>query len=153
MQTRADLQPWIEEIASTVRATPGFAPSYLEGMKASLMNRYTESLADFALSYAKAHGEDVDKIVAACREITTTKGEGYAGSEDFLANFYRVGKREGIHAISALAVYVWKHIDWIDTFERTGVQHGSEGLASRIGDIVLYAALGRAIQIREANKR
>ena len=152
MMTRADLQPWIEEREREADGIAVLAPGYLAAMKSRIMDRDMTGLAMLSFSYAMAHGVQTNEILKACREITFTKGEGYAGSGDFLANFYRVGRREGISPISVAAVYMWKHIDWLDTYETTGVAHGSEGLASRITDIILYAALCRAIQIREEGK-
>lgn len=153
MKTRVDLQPWIVERCNEAAGIPALSGAYLDGMSQSLMDRNMSSLASHAFSYALAHGVDANRVTRMCEAITMSKGIGYASSDDFLANFYRVGRREGIPAISALAVYVWKHFDWLSTYERTGVAHGSEGLDSRLADVVLYAALGRAIQLREAEVR
>lgn len=148
MKTRQDLQPWIESVAERPCSyiIPGI---YITSMKSALQERDMEKLARNAFCFGDCHGVRRAALLAACREVSATKGQGYAGEDDFLANFYRGADREQIPVMTVVAIYVWKHIDWIDTFERTNTVHGSEGLESRLGDVILYAALGKAIQYRE----
>lgn len=153
MTSRSHLYPWIEERSR--EAAEGIAQltaGYLSSMIESLRRRDMAALARLALCYADAKLVSRDVILEVCREVSESKGQGYAGSGDFLANFYRVASREDIAADKVLAVYVWKHIDWLSTYELTGKQHGAEGAGSRLADIVLYAALGAAIQEREAGR-
>lgn len=153
MTSRSHLYPWIEE--RNREAAEGLAvlsAGYLSSMIESLRRRDMEAVARLALCFADAKLVSRDVILDVCREVSESKGQGYAGSDDFLANFYRVAQREDIPADKVLAVYVWKHIDWLSTYEFTGKSHGPEGAGSRLADIVLYAALGAAIQHRAAGR-
>lgn len=148
--SRRDLLPWIEERER--EAAEGLAmltPAYVASINAAIQFRDWPSLARLAFCYAKAHGVASLCLLDACRVVNATKGRGYAGADDFLANFYRVAERESIDPQRVVAVYLWKHFDWIVTFQKTGTQHGDEGLLSRCGDLILYAALGQAIADRE----
>lgn len=73
--------------------------------------------------------------------INATKGEEYCQQDaDALKNFKRNAERLGTEPLKVCALYLFKHIDWLETYIKTG-KEGSEGLRSRILDIRLYSAL------------
>ena len=81
--------------------------------------------------------------------LTRTKGLEYAGSDDQLANFRRLGGRLGMPPEAVLFVYLSKHMDSITTYIR-GLTEGlppslSEPIDGRIDDAILYLVLLRAL--------
>ena len=81
--------------------------------------------------------------------LTRTKGREYAGSDDQLANFRRIGDRLGMPPEAVLFVYLSKHLDAISTYIR-GLAEGlpqslSEPIGGRIEDAILYLVLLQAL--------
>lgn len=76
-------------------------------------------------------------------ELTNTKGEEYARSDDQLANFKRAAEEAGIRPDQAWLVFFNKHIDSIKHYIRGGTV--TEDINSRIDDALLYLILYKAI--------
>lgn len=81
--------------------------------------------------------------------LTRTKGAEYAGSNDQLANFYRLSSILAMPPEAILLVYLTKHLDSIHTYIR-GLTTGcssqiSEPITGRIDDALLYLVLLRAL--------
>ena len=73
--------------------------------------------------------------------INRSKGEEYCQKDsDALKNFKRNGERLGIDPILVCSLYLFKHVDWLETYIKTR-EEGSEGIKSRILDLRLYLAL------------
>lgn len=80
------------------------------------------------------------------QSIQTAKRPGYTtGSEDVLNNFKSVGKRLGLSAEQAWAVYFLKHIDAITTFMSKPDLPVSEAPIGRFADAINYLYLGYAL--------
>ena len=76
------------------------------------------------------------------RELTATKGREYAGSDDQLANFKRLGKALRMAPEAILFVYLTKHLDSITTYVRELQEDQlSEPIDGRIDDAILYLIL------------
>lgn len=76
------------------------------------------------------------------------KGKDYAPGSDILENFYRVADTLGISPTYVWGVYVAKHVEAVRVFCNTGALT-AEPVEGRLVDIVVYAALGFFIQLRE----
>lgn len=87
----------------------------------------------------------VDDTFARLTELSNTKGQEYAGSEDRLANFKRLGAELNLDPRHVLWVYATKHLDSIRTYLRevnAPVQRTlSEPIDGRIDDAILYFIL------------
>jgi len=88
------------------------------------------------------------------RCLTDSKGQEYAGSDDQLANFKRLGNALGLPAEAILLVYLTKHMDSIQSYVRAltsdNLKHApslSEPITGRIDDAILYLILLKAIII------
>lgn len=81
--------------------------------------------------------------------LTRTKGAEYAGSNNQLANFYRLSDMLGLPPEAILLVYLTKHMDSIQSYIRgltTGhLSPASEPITGRIDDALLYLILLRAL--------
>ena len=73
-------------------------------------------------------------------ETNNTKGHDYAGDDDALDNFKRMGRRFGLTKFQAWGIYAGKHWDAIETFIREGAVQ-SEPIEGRIHDLILYGFL------------
>ena len=82
----------------------------------------------------------VSPMVASVQQIFATKGHDYAGDEDRLANFKRIGARLGISPKMVCLVYMMKHLDATVTDAQTGSVKG-EPIQEKLKDIVAYAML------------
>lgn len=78
-------------------------------------------------------------------DLSSTKGEEYAGSEDRLANFKRLGGTLNLIPEAVLMVYFTKHLDSITTFIKDigalKPRQLSEPIEGRIDDAILYLIL------------
>ena len=78
-------------------------------------------------------------------EISNTKGKEYAGSEDRLANFKRLGADLDLLPEQVLLVYFTKHLDSIRTYIKDkaigNARVLSEPIEGRIDDAILYLVL------------
>lgn len=78
-------------------------------------------------------------------DLSDTKGIEYAGSQDRLANFKRLGVELGLRPQKVLWVYLTKHLDSIRTYLRElDVKQSrplSEPIEGRIDDAILYLVL------------
>lgn len=84
-------------------------------------------------------------------QINRSKGEEYCQLDsDALKNFKRNAERLGTDPITVCSLYLFKHVDWLETYIKTR-QEGSEGIESRILDLRLYLALLYAL-ITESRK-
>lgn len=89
-----------------------------------------------------------DQLVA-LQELTATKGEEYARSEDDqLANFKRQAAELGLDPEKVLAIFLNKHLDAIKSFIKTG-QVLSEPIHGRIDDAILYLILLKAMIVEK----
>ena len=73
-------------------------------------------------------------------QLTKSKGEEYARSDDQLANFKRSAAANGISTYAAWGVLYGKHVDAIQYFIQNG-RELSEPIESRIYDAILYLNL------------
>lgn len=87
------------------------------------------------------------------RKINFGKGIGYGSSTDVLDNFRSAAKFFSWLPTpqDAVKFYMFKHVDFLCKLAATGVVHGEEGVGSRCADIVLYAALGVALDKEEGS--
>lgn len=87
---------------------------------------------------------DFTNLLSALQKIESTinesKGPAYAGSDDALANFKRVGDRLKINPQVVCMIYWLKHIDSIISYVN-GNKSDPEPIESRIADARLYPAL------------
>lgn len=82
-------------------------------------------------------------------QILTGKGKEYTDHVDALSNFKVNAERLGMHPAQVLSIYMFKHINSIETFLRqfsqikddSEVQDSAEGITSRIDDAVNYLEL------------
>ena len=74
------------------------------------------------------------------RQLSNSKGEEYAGSDDVLADFREVGKALGISPEVALLCYQSKHWRAINSYVQTG-EVRSEPIEGRLQDLILYSLL------------
>lgn len=81
-----------------------------------------------------------DTLIEECRGMRDTKGKEYAHSESRFANFDRAAERLGISRTMAASVYLYKHLDAIDSYIKTGTVH-SEAIRGRIVDAITYLTL------------
>lgn len=81
------------------------------------------------------------------QELTDSKGEEYARSDDQLANFKRSAIDAGIRPEQVWVVLFNKHVDAIKSFVQTG-KILSEPIDGRIDDAILYLCLLKAM-VRE----
>lgn len=99
--------------------------------------------------------KDFEKLLGSLQqkelEINRSKGEEYCQQdEDALKNFKRNSERLGTDPITVCALYLFKHIDWLENYIKFR-QEGTEGLESRILDIRLYLALLDALIVETEN--
>lgn len=91
---------------------------------------------------------DFTKHLESLQKIETTlnqsKGPAYAGSDDALANFKRIGERLGIDPVQVGVVYLMKHVDSLVSYA-AGNRTDTEPLEMRVVDIRLYSALISAL--------
>ena len=90
------------------------------------------------------------------RELTATKGREYAGSDDQLANFKRLGEALRMAPEAILFIYLTKHLDSITTYVRELQEHElSEPIDGRIDDAILYLILlkGLTLERRYAKRK
>lgn len=96
----------------------------------------------------------VDDTFNTLVRISNSKGEEYAGKEDRLANFKRLGAELNLDPRHVLWVFATKHLDSIRTYLRevnAPVQRVlSEPIDGRIDDVILYLILLKGL-IYEAN--
>lgn len=78
------------------------------------------------------------------KALLLSKGNDYAGNNDRLSNFKRVGANIGQDALVAWAVYFLKHVDSILTFVRER-KLASEPIEGRLLDAGNYCVLGAAL--------
>lgn len=78
-------------------------------------------------------------------QLSKTKGQEYAGSDDALANFRRIGAQLGLPPQVVLWVYLGKHIDAIASYVRNGHVLSEEPITGRIDDAILYLILLRLL--------
>lgn len=84
--------------------------------------------------------DDFRECMEACDHILTAKGIDYTQDGLRLKNFYRNGERLGLPAMKVLAVYMFKHVDAIETFLLRGKVE-SEPIEGRIHDAINYLLL------------
>lgn len=146
--TRTDIRTWIETAdasAGGYRATVG---DFYGALKLALDGKFNgfAGLATTALNLADDLGVD---IVKKAIETNRDKGHDYTGgSPDTLRNFYKVAGLVGSTPLQTWGVYVAKHLDAIETFMTTG-RVASEPIESRLVDVLVYAAIGHFIAVRE----
>lgn len=96
-----------------------------------------------------AGDDDFAECVRACDRLLTVKGADYTQGESLspakdavgrLKNFYRNGERLGLAPMQVLAVYMFKHVDAIETFLLKGKVE-SEAIEGRIQDAINYMLL------------
>ena len=82
-------------------------------------------------------------------EISQTKGKEYAREDneydDVLDNFKRAGNFVGVSSMMACLVYLYKHFSAVAAYAQNGDALSEEGIAGRIADLRLYAALFLAL--------
>lgn len=83
---------------------------------------------------------DFSACVAACDEILGVKGRDYTQGDGRLKNFTRNAERLGLSAEQVLAIYLFKHMDAIETYLRKG-RVESEPIEGRIYDAINYLLL------------
>lgn len=98
---------------------------------------------------------NTDKMYAILRDtfdnltvLSCTKGKEYAGSDDRLANFKRLGADLGMDPRAVLWVYLTKHLDAIRSYLRRG-HVLSEPIEGRIDDAILYLVLLKCLDIEK----
>lgn len=81
--------------------------------------------------------------------LSNSKGKEYAGSDDRLANFKRLGDELNMIPEKALWVYLKKHLDSLTTYikdQETGFKREySEPITGRVDDAILYLHLLKAL--------
>ena len=90
----------------------------------------------------------VAPAVAEIQNIFATKGRDYAGDEDRLANFKRIATRLGVSPIKVAGVYLYKHLDALDTWLLTGKLYG-EPIESKFIDIIAYILLMQGLNLEQ----
>jgi hypothetical protein len=83
---------------------------------------------------------DFAEAIATCDRILAVKGHDYTQGGGRLKNFFRNGSRLGLPAEKVLAVYMFKHLDAIETFLMRGAVE-SEPIEGRIFDAINYLLL------------
>lgn len=88
------------------------------------------------------------------QNLSNTKGKEYAGTDDRLSNFKRLGQALSLLPEKVLMVYLTKHLDSITTYinelEKPIKIELSEPIEGRIDDAILYLALLKGL-IQERN--
>lgn len=146
--TRVEIRVWIETAATTQGGYHATAADFYDALKLALEGKFSgfARLADAAILYADDLGVE---IVKKAIETNRDKGHDYTGgSPDTLRNFYKVAGITGTTPLQTWGVYVAKHLDAIETYMTTG-KVASEPIESRLVDVLVYAALGHFIAIRE----
>lgn len=87
----------------------------------------------------------LESVFSSMRNLTQTKGEEYAGSEDQFANFKRSAEQAGITKHQVWLVFFNKHMDSIKYFVKNGKLESTESIQSRIDDAILYLILLRGM--------
>ena len=88
----------------------------------------------------------LDETADHLHNLTHSKGREYAGSDDQLANFKRLGQALGLPPEAVLLVYLTKHLDSIQTYVRELPEPApSEPITGRIDDAILYLILLKAL--------
>ncbi len=96
--------------------------------------------------------DDLLEAVAACNRILRAKGHDYTQGEARLKNFFRNGQRLQLSAEKVLAVYMFKHLDAIETWLLDG-QLRSEPIEGRIFDAINYLLLlFKLLKVRERDE-
>lgn len=94
--------------------------------------------------------EIAKETFAECIKTFEVKGEAYASNKDSLSNFKRNAERLGMSPYQIWAVYFNKHVDSVNNAilqnPLTPVDK-SEGLESRVTDLINYAMLLRCLLI------
>ena len=86
-------------------------------------------------------------------EMSNTKGNSYANDKDALANFKRLAVSLDLDPVRVCFVYMAKHYDSLASYARLGKDITGEGVASRVVDLRLFAALFLAlVRDEEAEK-
>jgi len=87
-----------------------------------------------------------------CKKLTKTKGEDYTkGNKDVLINF-KEGDFLGLNSYQKLGVFMSKHIDAIYNYIKTGGEHESEPIETRIQDCINYLIFLYALTKENNNK-
>ena len=99
----------------------------------------------------------IDEQADALRQLTASKGEEYARSDDDqLANFKRQAAEFGLQPEQVLAIYLNKHLDSIKTYIKhktpTSVYALAEPIEGRIDDAILYLLLLKAMVVEQKEK-
>lgn len=94
----------------------------------------------------------VEPTWADINKMFTTKGKDYSGDEDRLLNFKRVASRLNITPIQVLGVYLYKHLDAMDTWFRTGELAG-EPIEDKIIDIHAYLMLLQGLNLEASTSK
>lgn len=84
--------------------------------------------------------QDFRECMEACDRILATKGHDYTQGQGRLKNFYSNAQRLGAPARHVLGLYLFKHIDAIETWIRDGAVK-SEPIEGRIHDAINYLLL------------
>lgn len=103
--------------------------------------------------------DDFREAIQACNAILTQKGHDYTQGDvkhDRLKNFDRNGGRLNLRPEQVLAIYMFKHIDAIETYLRLGAVE-SEPIEGRIFDainylLLLYKMVKRGHSAKEASR-
>jgi hypothetical protein len=90
----------------------------------------------------------VEPMWAEMQNIFVTKGKDYSGDDDRLANFKRVASRLNITPIQVAGVYLYKHLDAMDTWFRTGKLAG-EPIEAKFVDIIAYILLLQGLNLEQ----
>ena len=88
----------------------------------------------------------VEPMWAEMQNIFATKGKDYSGDTDRLLNFKRVAERLDISPIQVAGVYLYKHLDAMDTWFRTGKLSG-EPIEAKFVDIIAYILLLQGLNL------
>jgi len=88
----------------------------------------------------------------AIADLTATKGEEYARSDDQLANFKRQAEEGGIRPEQVWLIFFNKHVDAIKSYIKTGAVL-SEPIEGRIDDAILYLLLLKAMVVEKQEEQ
>lgn len=104
-------------------------------------------------AWASQIGYACARMYSVTYAINFGKGKGYGSATDVLDNFRQASKIFPWLPTpqDAVCFYMFKHADFLRKLNATGVVHGDEGVESRCADIILYAALGDALDKEDAS--
>lgn len=98
-----------------------------------------------ALIYGLRKDIAFETVMQEVTNILGGKGVGYGSNDNYLANFFEIGRVFNQHPVEMCKAYAYKHVDCLIRGEVRGKLLGPEGMIEKLADIVLYAGLGKAI--------